>query len=311
MPKGHPLRSIRKLVDQGLLELDGKFERLYADEGHTSIAPERLTRASLLQVLFTIRSERQLVEHIRYSLLYRWFVGLEMDDEVWHHATFSKNRERLLGEALMASLFKSVLEIARRHHLLSKEHFSVDGTLIDAWASHKRFKPKDHDDDNESGGKNRDFRRERRSNETHQLSTDPDAELMRKGNGMEACIRYGVRHLVENRYHLIVDAKVEPAASVHEREVATNLLKQAPRTGPSRGWRRGFRHSRVRHAIPRTRHHAACGAEQRAPRGLRDRSPHDSTSRLRHQPTQTQNDRIHLRLAETIRQTAAHDVSRH
>ena len=235
VPKEHPLRRIRKLVDQALSELDGKLERLYSDEGRTSIAPERLIRASLLQVLFTIRSERQLVEHIRYNLLYRWFVGLELEDAVWHHATFSKNRERLLDESLMSSLFKSVLKIAKRHRLLSSEHFSVDGTLIDAWASHKSFKPKDGPDDDgdgEGGAKERDFRHERRSNETHVSSTDADAELMRKGAGMEARLRFGVHHLVENRNHLIVDAKVEPAASVHEREVALRMLKQASSARP-------------------------------------------------------------------------------
>ena len=229
VPKEHPLRAIRTLVDEALTELDGKFERLYADEGRTSIAPERLIRASLLQVLFTIRSERQLVEHIRFNLLYRWFVGLELDDAVWHHATFSKNRERLLDESLMSSLFKSVLKIAQRHRLLSSEHFSVDGTLIDAWASHKSFKPKEgkDSDDGEGGAQERDFRHERRSNETHVSSTDADAQLMRKGNGMEARLRYGVHHLIENRHHLIVDAMVEPAASVHEREVAITMLKKA------------------------------------------------------------------------------------
>lgn len=242
VPKEHPLRAIRKLVDQALKELDGKFERLYADEGRTSVAPERLIRASLLQVLFTIRSERQLVEHIRFNMLYRWFVGLEMDDAVWHHATFSKNRERLLDEALMTSLFKSVLKMAQRHRLLSSEHFSVDGTLIDAWASHKSFKAKDgKDDDGGSGGKERDFHHERRSNRTHVSSTDPDAELMRKGAGMEARLRYGLHHLVENRNHLIVDAKIEPAASVHEREVALTMLKQASKDRPiTAGGDKGF-----------------------------------------------------------------------
>jgi transposase len=312
VPKAHPLRSIRKLVDQALKELDGKFERLYADEGRTSIAPERLIRASLLQVLFTIRSERQLVEHIRYNLLYRWFVGLEMDDAVWHHATFSKNRERLLDEALMASLFKSVLKIAQRHHLLSKEHFSIDGTLIDAWASHKSFKPKDKDrnDDDEPGSTERDFHHEKRSNATHQSSTDPDAELMRKGHGMEARLRYGVHHLTENRHHLIVDAQVEPAASVHEREVAIHMLKQAAKDRPiTVGGDKGFdtrkfvQHCREYDITP----HVA----QKTSRRLRDRCPHHATSRLRHQPTQTQDDRNHLRLGETIRWIAAHDVPRH
>ena len=146
MPANHPLRAIRKLIDEALRDLDAHFNCLYADEGRESVAPERLIRASLLQVLYTIRSERQLVEQIRYNLLYRWFVGLEMEDKVWHHATFSKNRERLLDEALMSRLFESVLKIARRHKLLSNEHFSVDGTLIDAWASHKSFQPKDQQD---------------------------------------------------------------------------------------------------------------------------------------------------------------------
>lgn len=260
VPQEHPLRGIRKLIDQALSELNDKFEQLYADEGRSSIAPERLIRASLLQVLFTIRSERQLVEHIRFNMLYRWFVGLEMDDAVWHHATFSKNRERLLDESLMTSLFKSVLKIAQRHRLLSSEHFSVDGTLLDAWASHKSFKPKDrkdNDDDPPSGGKERDFRNERRSNETHVSSTDPEAELMRKGNGMEARLRYGVHHLVENRHHLIVDAKVEPAASVHEREVALKLLKKVSKdrcitVGGDKGFdtRDFIKHCREHHITP-------------------------------------------------------------
>ena len=145
VPAHHPLRAIRRLIDEALHDLDAQFNRLYADEGRESVAPERLIRASLLQVLYTIRSERQLVEQIRYNLLYRWFVGLEMEDKVWHHATFSKNRERLLDEQLMSRLFRAVLKIARRHKLLSVEHVSVDGALIDVWASHKSFRPKDDD----------------------------------------------------------------------------------------------------------------------------------------------------------------------
>jgi transposase len=156
VPANHPLRALRKLIDEALRDLDAQFNRLYADEGRESVAPERLIRASLLQVLYTIRSERQLVEQIRYNLLYRWFVGLESEDRVRHHATFSKNRERLLDEALMSQLFESVLKIARRHELLSAEHFSVDGTLIEAWASHKSFRPRDDDDDTPTGGE-RDF----------------------------------------------------------------------------------------------------------------------------------------------------------
>lgn len=227
VPANHPLRAIRKLIDEALRDLDAHFNRLYADEGRESVAPERLIRASLLQVLYTIRSERQLVEQIRYNLLYRWFVGLEMEDKVWHHATFSKNRERLLDEVLMSRLFQSVLKIARRHRLLSEEHFSVDGTLIDAWASHKSFRPRD-DDDNTPAGRVRDFHGERRCNDTHASTTDPDAELMRKSKGMEARLRYGVHHLVENRHHLVVDVRTELAASVPERTAALDMLSDIP-----------------------------------------------------------------------------------
>ncbi len=145
---------------------------------------------------------------------------------MWNHSTFSKNRERLLDESLLSKLFESVLAIARRHKLLSSEHFSVDGSLIDAWASHKSFKPKDDDDEGGSGGKERDFRDERRSNETHESTTDPEAQLMRKGNGMEARLRYGLHHVMENRNHLVVGVKTTPAASVSEREAALALLKE-------------------------------------------------------------------------------------
>jgi transposase len=227
VPANHALRALRKLIDEALRDLDAQFNRLYADEGRESVAPERLIRASLLQVLYTIRSERQLVEQIRYNLLYRWFVGLEIEDRVWHHAIFSKNRERLLDEALMSQLFESVLKIARRHKLLSAEHFSVDGTLIEAWASHKSFRPRDDDDDTPTGGE-RDFHGERRGNDTHASTTDPDAELMRKGKGMEARLRYGVHHLVENRQHLVVAVRTEPAASVPERTAALEMLGDLP-----------------------------------------------------------------------------------
>ena len=183
VPKSHPLRSLRKLLDAALKELDGHFDDMYSDIGRESVAPERLIRASLLQVLYTIRSERQLVEQIRYNMLYRWFVGLEMDDAVWHHSTFTKNRARLLEHAILPELFDAVLRQARKRHLLSDDHFSVDGTLIDAWASHKSFQPRDDDDDGGPQSRERDFHGEKRSNQTHRSRTDPDAELMRKNKG--------------------------------------------------------------------------------------------------------------------------------
>ena len=227
VPKDHPLRSLRPLIDEALNTLDGLFDEIYADLGKASVAPERLIRASLLQVLYTIRSERQLVEQIHYNMLYRWFVGLEIDDPVWHHSTFSKNRDRLLDNAVLPELFEAVLAIARKYKLLSEDHFSVDGTLIDAWASHKSFRPRD-DDDEGPRGKERDYRDEKRSNASHISTTDPESELMRKGKGMEARLRYGVHHVVENRNHLVVALKTAPAATVHEREAALDLLAELP-----------------------------------------------------------------------------------
>lgn len=227
VPKKHPLRAMRKLIDEALKTLDSHFEAMYSEMGRESIAPERLIRASLLQVIYTIRSERQLVEHINYNMLYRWFVGLEMEDKVWHATPFTKNRERLLEHETAVQLFKVILEMARQRDLLSEEHFSVDGTLIDAWASHKRFRPKD-DDDGGPVGKERDYHGEKRSNETHTSTTDPEAELMRKSSGAPARLSYGVHHLMENRNGLIVGVTTTPSASVTEREAGIDLLAELP-----------------------------------------------------------------------------------
>ena len=230
VPPDHPLRALRELIDEALARLDGLFDTLYADLGKASVAPERLMRASLLQVLYTIRSERQLVEQIQYNLLFRWFVGLEMDDRVWHHSTFSKNRERLLDHAVLPQWFAAVLAMARQRNLLSEDHFSIDGTLIDAWASHKRFRRRDDTDDTDDtpGGKERDYHGERRTNATHVSRTDPEAELMRKSRGQEARLRYRVHHVVENRHHLIVGVATTPAAGVGERAAALDLLARLP-----------------------------------------------------------------------------------
>ena len=228
VPKKHPLRAIRTLVDEALKPLDWLFEEAYSDLGRESVAPERLMRASLLQVLFTIRSERQLVEHLEYNMLYRWFVGLEMDDEVWHATSFTKNRERLMEREVFTHFFEQVIKMARKRHLLSAEHFSVDGTLIDAWASHKSFRPRDDDQDGGGTGGERDFHGEKRSNKTHASTTDPDAELMRKAEGKEARLSYGVHHLMENRSGLVVGAKTTKAATVTERDAGIDLLAELP-----------------------------------------------------------------------------------
>lgn len=229
VPKSHLLRDMRKLVDEALKSLNDLFNQMYSENGKPSIAPERLLRASLLQVLYTIRSERQLCEQINYNMLYRWFVGLELDDAMWDHSTFSKNRNRLLEHDVIAEFFSQVLRIAKKRKLLSDEHFSVDGTLIEAWASHKSFRAKDDDDEGGgTGGREVDFHDEKRSNKTHSSTTDPDAELMKKAKGKEAKLSYGVHHLMENRNYLVVGVKTTGSASVTERDAAEDLLCELP-----------------------------------------------------------------------------------
>ena len=199
VPQDHPLGAIRKLVDQILGRMATEFDGLYAKTGRPSVPPERLLRAALLQIFYSIRSERMLMEQLNYNLLFRWFVGLEVDEPVWNHAVFSKNRERLLNQDVARQFFQRVLEQAKPH--MSQEHFSVDGTLIEAWASQKSFQRKDGGDD-EPGQ----FRGDKRSNETHESKTDPDAKLYRKGNGQEAKLGYLGHVLLENRNGLVMDA---------------------------------------------------------------------------------------------------------
>ncbi len=174
VPADHPLRAVREMVDQILKEMSPRFARLYSDVGRPSIAPERLLRALLLQIFYTIRSERLLVEQLNYNLLFRWFVGMNMDDEVWNHAVFSKNRERLLNEEIAEVFFQRVLEQARQY--LSDEHFTVDGTLLEAWAGQKSFQRKDGKG-GPGGPREADFHGEKRRNDTHQSTTDPEARL--------------------------------------------------------------------------------------------------------------------------------------
>lgn len=229
IPKKHPLRKLRKAVDLLLAPLDDEFEALYARRGRDSIPPERL-RASLLQVLFSIRSERQLVEQIDFNLLYRWFVGLTMDDEVWGHSTFSANRNRLLNERISRMFFASVLALADWKKLVSDEHFPADGTLIQAWASHKSFVKKDGSaPPPEDGGRNPtvNFKGEKRSNETHASATDPDARLYQKSEGDKSQLAFLGHALRENRNGLAVDAEVTQAAGTAEREAAHAMVKRS------------------------------------------------------------------------------------
>jgi transposase len=231
VPADHPLRPIRRSVDDALARLSVRFDALYTDFGRPSIPPEQLLRALLLQVLYTVRSERLLIEQLEYNLLFRWFVGLGMDEAIWDHSTFSKNRERLLRGDIANAFFAEVLSEARAHGLLSDEHFTVDGTLLEAWASQKSFRPKDEEPpspptDPKNPAVN--FRGERRKNDTHASTTDPDARLYRKGNGQPARLVYLGHVLMENRSGLVVDTDVTPADGYGERDAALTMLEVVP-----------------------------------------------------------------------------------
>ncbi len=218
VPPEHPLRAIRALVDDVLRDMSREFEGLYARVGRPSIPPERLLRAQLLQIFYSIRSERLLMEQLDYNLLFRWFVGMDMDEPIWAPTVFTKNRDRLLNQAIARSFFQRVVE--RAAGLMSDEHFTVDGTLIEAWASQKSFQRKDGGTD----GDGSDFRGQPRKNDTHASKTDPDARLYRKSNGAESRLAYLGHLLIENRHGLIADAMATTADGTAEREAGLLML---------------------------------------------------------------------------------------
>lgn len=231
VPRLHPLRAIREMTDRALKELSPKFDSLYAKTGRPSIAPEKLLRALLLQVLYSIRSERMLMEQLDYNLLFRWFVGLNMDDAVWVPTVFTKNRDRLLDGDIAEVFFHLILEQAREDGLLSDEHFSVDGTLVQAWAGHKSFRKKDDaagPSDPDGGNPTVNFRGEKRSNETHQSTTDPDARLARKSGGHEAKLAYCGNAMIENRNGLVVCTELVLANGTAERDAAMMMAERLP-----------------------------------------------------------------------------------
>jgi len=230
VPKDHPLRPLRQMVNQALRELSRDFQAMYSREGRPSIPPEKLLRALLLQVLYTIRSERLLMEQLDYNLLFRWFVGLSMDDQVWDHSVFSKNRERFLRSDLAAAFFGRIHQQAAQAGLLSDEHFTVDGTLIEAWASLKSFRPKDAPPPSGGCGRNLevDFQGERRLNQTHASTTDPEARLFRKGNGKEAKLCFMGHVLMENRHGLIITPRLTAATGTAERDTAADMVGDLP-----------------------------------------------------------------------------------
>ena len=226
IPARHPLRTIREIANEVLASLDAAFETLYEGTGRQSIAPERLLRASLLQAFYSVRSERQLMEQIDYNLLFRWFVGLGIDDAVWDHSVFSKNRDRLLDADVAAKFLEAVLRHPKVERFLSDDHFSVDGTLVEAWASLKSFRAKDGSDEPPAPGRNgeRDFHGEKRTNDTHESATDPEAKLYRKGNSQPAKLYFMGHALIENRHGLVVQADATQANGTAEREAALAMV---------------------------------------------------------------------------------------
>jgi transposase len=243
VPADHPLRSVREMTDAALATLSRAFDRLYSETGRPSIPPEQLLRALLIQVLYTIRSERLLMEQLEYNLLFRWFVGLSMDDPVWHPTTFTKNRDRLLGGDIAARFFDAVRGQARDAGLLSDEHFTVDGTQLEAWASLKSFRPRDAGPvgpPDDPGNPSVDFHGERRRNDTHVSTTDPDARLHRKGQGKEAKLAYLGHVLLDNRHGLVSNVCVTAATGTAEREAAIMLLDTAAQPGSTVGGDKGY-----------------------------------------------------------------------
>jgi transposase len=224
----HPLRVIRAIVNEALVSLEREFSALYSPIGRPSIPPEKLLRAMLLQAFYSIRSERQLMERLEFDLLFRWFVGLGVDDPAWDHSVFSKNRDRLLEGDIAVKFLAAVLAQPRVKKLLSSDHFSVDGTLIEAWASMKSFKSRDGSDELPSGGgrnSEANFHGRKRSNQTHASTTDPDAKLYRKGPGKEAKLCFMGHGLMENRFGLLVDACLTPADGQAERIAALAMIE--------------------------------------------------------------------------------------
>jgi transposase len=231
VPQDHPLRPLRVMTDEALQQLRPRFNSLYAKTGRPSIAPEKLLRALLLQALYSVRSERMLMEQLDYNLLIRWFVGLNLDDAIWDVTVFTKNRERLLDGDIAEAFFQAVLRQARERGLLSDEHFTVDGTLLEAWASVKSYQRKDGKNavpPDDPGNATVDFHGEKRSNDTHESKTDPEAKMARKGKGKEAKLSYNGNLLVENRNGLIVNTEVFEANGTAERDAALVMLEQIP-----------------------------------------------------------------------------------
>src|SRR5512132_1823546 len=236
IPSDHPWRGIKKLADQRPVELSRVFNRMYSEVGRPSIAPERILKSLLLIALYSVRSERQFCEQLGYNLLFRWFLDMELEEASFDATVFSKNRDRLMEHEVGRLFFDAVVRQAREAKLMSDDHFTVDGTLIEAWASLKSFRPKGEDrsgdkDQGDPGNRWVDFHGEKRSNETHESKSDPESLLARKGPGKEAKLCYGAHALMENRNGLLVDLKISQATGTAEREAAEEMIKRQRRKG--------------------------------------------------------------------------------
>lgn len=240
VPLGHPLRAIKQLADECLKAMDAQFDSIYSDMGRPSIPPERLLKGQLLIALYSVRSERQLCEQLEYNMLFRWFLDMDFVEPVFDPTSFTQNRDRLLRTDAAGVLLKQIVELARSKNLMSPDHFSVDGTLIQAWASHKSFRPKDEDPKDGDGNGWADFKGEKRSNETHESKTDPEARLARKGNGRAAQLCYSGHALMENRNGLITDFEVCEASGTAERRVAIEMIEKTPGETATLGADKGY-----------------------------------------------------------------------
>jgi len=238
VPKAHPIRIIKKHLDEVLRRMSPLFDAMYAAQGRPSIPPERLLKAKVLIALFSVRSENLFIEQLHYNLLYRWFLDMDLSESVFDNSTFSKNQDRLMQHEVAKIFFAQVVDLARAQGWVSDEHFSVDGTLIEAWASQKSFMPKEpHGPNNPTGGEN--FHGQKRSNQTHQSTTDPQARLRKRAPGQEAKLSFGLHALMENRHGLYVDVRVSLAAGVTESDVALEMLraqKKARSVGADKGY---------------------------------------------------------------------------
>ena len=312
VPADHPLRAVRALTDEALQTMSRRFASLYATTGRPSIPPEQWLRALLLQVLYTVRSERLLMEELTDNLLFRWFVGLNMDDPVWHPTTFTKNRDRLLSGDVAAAFFDAVQAHARAAGLFSDEHFTVDGTQLEAWASLKSFRCVDaaeSDPPEDPGNPTVNFHGERRRNDTHQSTTDPEAMLHRKGKGKEAKLAYLGHVLLDKRQGLVANVCATHATGTAERDAAVLLLEASASPGSTVGAdKEGLRCGALRCRRARPGRHAPRGAE--GPRECDRRSDHAACG-LSRESAETKTRGTGLRLDEDRRRPAQAPASRH